>query len=294
MEKNEFAFPKIDPEGFFENVIFTRDDALKMISKRAQLFQLDELFIKKLKMNPEETHRNKVCIDMNHEFFSFCMKKNFSAEKIAIFLNIFDFCIFYGLFKKFTALDINEHILRLLKKHGRHTPPYSIGVFSEKEIKEIVFFANQQSKNFFLYEIALTRFIDYNIFSRESLGVNLPILPLDSGTIIKAEDMVKINGLSMYMEMAEGSEEEAEEEEEEENESPFKLDPELGGDKVNFEEDFAAIPKTDEQIFFEQQVEEHLRRFQDNVQKEISQKEEDVENKLRVSYPKLFPAQKKK
>lgn len=62
MDKNEFSFPEIDPEGLFDKNIFSRDDALKMISKRNTLSSLDELFVKKLKMNPEETHRNKEII----------------------------------------------------------------------------------------------------------------------------------------------------------------------------------------------------------------------------------------
>jgi uncharacterized protein (DUF3820 family) len=296
MEKNDFPFSNIDPEGFFDKAIFSRDDALKMIAKRNNLSKLDDLFVEKLRMNPEETYRNKVCIDMNHEFFHFCMKKNYSAEKIAILLNIFNFCITNGLNKKYTSADINDHVLRLLKKHGKYAIPYTMMFFTEEEIKDIMQFMSFTSKNFFLYEIALTRFIDYNIFSRDPLGVVLPILPLDSGNVIEMEEMVKIAGLSMYMDMVEESEEEEEIEGEDDDngESPFKLEDEDMIRKMSVEEQAHAVPKTDEQLFFEKQVEQHLRKFSAKVDTELNEKEEEVETKLRTSYPKLFPAQKKK
>ncbi len=52
--------------------------------------------------------------------------------------------------------------------------------------------------------------------------------------------------------------------------------------------------KTDEQLFFEEQVNKHIRVFKEGVDSELDEKEEEVETKLRTSYPKLFSGQKKK
>jgi hypothetical protein len=114
-----------------------------------------------------DEQRLNILLDLNQENVRFCLQQQFSAEQLSTFLNVVNEVFRQSLKRKLTPADSYEHIERIFNAHVQQAPPYSLGVFSEAEKVKVFEYAGQLYKFFLMYEISLTKFIDYNIITQE-------------------------------------------------------------------------------------------------------------------------------
>ena len=97
-------------------------------------------------------------------------------------MSIINFIFTFSLKRKLTPNDSFEILEQLVTRHCHQSPPYAEYLFNEKEKSEILLHVRNLYKFFLMYEISLTKFIDYNIISVQPFVPFVPVTDLKEGT----------------------------------------------------------------------------------------------------------------
>ncbi len=185
---------KLNSDSFFYNTTFSREKVLILIDKANNFPEfrsyISTNIIKAEKSDPKFNDlREEIYLDMMGNVYKVGLKLKFCIEKFSTLFSIIDFVFNESLDQKMSPTDGYETLKKILKNHLYQCEPYSIGIFTEKEYQEILKFMRDDFFRYFsLYEINLTKFIDYNIFTENQMEEDWPIgcyEGLDNGEIIE-------------------------------------------------------------------------------------------------------------
>ena len=177
---------KLNSDSFFYNTTYSREKVLIVIEKadNPKEFRsyISTNILKSNKSDPKfNDFREEIYLDVMGNVYKLGLKLKFCIEKFSTLFSIIDFIFNENLDKKMTALDGYEVLKKILKNHLYQCEPYSIGIFTEIEYKEILKFMRDDFFRYFsLYEINLTKFIDYNIFTENPMEEDWPIGQYDA------------------------------------------------------------------------------------------------------------------
>jgi hypothetical protein len=175
--------PEREKRVYFNGMI-SRQDAIEIMQNKANEQSVRKLLSSRLNIEEDirrDEQRLNILLDLNQENIRFCLQNDFSAEQLSTFLNIVNDVFRQSLKKKLTPADSYEHIERCFNLHLQQAPPYSLGVFSEAEKLKVFSYTGQLYKFFLMYEISLTKFIDYNIITQEFANTGLREEDLNGG-----------------------------------------------------------------------------------------------------------------
>ena len=167
-------------------------DFLKEKIRQIRQKYLTEEKVKNKELDDEEEEdetekdemKTEIHVDFNIENLRFCFNRNYSAEKISTFMSIINYVFLISLQKKLTSNVSFEKLENILNKHTRQAPPYAIYVFNEKEKQEILDHVSNFYKFFLMYEISLTKFVDYNIITLDKFVDDIPPPPLSKAAML--------------------------------------------------------------------------------------------------------------
>ena len=191
---------QLNSDSFFYNTTYSREKVLLLIDKA----KTPKEFRSYISTNILKTNRNdhkfnefreEIYMDIIGHVYKLGLKLGFCIEKFSTLFSIIDFIFNENLDQKMTANDGYEMLKKILLRHLDQCEPYSIGIFSEMEYKEILMFMRDDFFRYFsLYEVCLTKFIDYNIFTQKPMEEEWPIgayESLDQGELIEPS-LVKV------------------------------------------------------------------------------------------------------
>jgi hypothetical protein len=92
--------------------------------------------------------------------------------------------------KKLTAADSYEKLEKILDRHTKQAPPYSLLIFSEAQKQKILNHSHNIYKFFLMYEISLTKFVDYNILTHEPFQKMHREPKMETGTLISKQPFI--------------------------------------------------------------------------------------------------------
>lgn len=178
---------KGEPYIFYDQWL-TRDHAIELLKNKSNIETLRDLITIVLHTKQPGFSMNdfkgEILIEFNLENLRFCFHNNFCAEQISTFMSIINFVFTVSLSKKFTASDSFEKLEEILDRHTKQVPPYAIKIFNDEEKEKVLEHSRGIYKFFLMYEISLTKFVDYNIFTIEPF-TNFPDLkPLEEGDFV--------------------------------------------------------------------------------------------------------------
>jgi len=185
---------KLNSDSFFYNTIYSREKVLLLIEKANNPSEfrsyISTNIIKANRNDPKfNEFREEIYLDIIGNVYKLGLKLRFCIEKFSTLFSIIDFVFNENLDQKMTTNDGYEMIKKILSRHLYQCEPYSIGIFTEKEYQEILKFMRDDFFRYFsLYEVSLTKFIDYNIFTQKPLEEDWPIgacESLDQGEMIE-------------------------------------------------------------------------------------------------------------
>ena len=156
-------------EAFYDSWI-KRDEAIFLSQNRHQAEVLREFFVEKLKNDEEienDEFRLQIHIDFNLEVLRFCLNSGFSAEQTSTFLSILNTVFRESLKRKMTTDLSYETLEKIIAQYLFQTPPFSVKIFGHQDRSNILTFVGQLYKFFQMYEISMTKFIDFNIITQE-------------------------------------------------------------------------------------------------------------------------------
>ena len=154
----------------FYNTWLTRKDAIRLLKHKETTENLRIIIIEVLSRKAAidlGDFKSEILIEFSLENLRFCFQKNYCAEQISTFMSIINFVFNVSLKKKMTASDSFEKLEDILARHIKQVPPFSIKIFSLEEKEDILEHVQAIYKFFLMYEISLTKFVDYNIFTVE-------------------------------------------------------------------------------------------------------------------------------
>lgn len=220
---------KLTPDSFFYNTTFPREKVLSLIDKASnpQAFRayISETIIKSDKKDPKYNEfREEIYLKIIGNAFKLGHSLQFSIEKFSALFSILDFVFNESLDQKMSSLDSYAMLKKIISRHLYQCEPYSIGIFNEKEHQEILKFMRDDFFRYFsLYEISLTKFVDYNIFTSSPEEEDWPVgfyCELDQG---ETAEPALVDVLEEYFVeeklKSEGDEEKSEENQQELNEN---------------------------------------------------------------------------
>jgi hypothetical protein len=157
------------PTQFYDSWI-KRDDAIYLMKNKGNSKNLSEFFRNKLAHDEDienDEFRMQIHIDFNLEVLRFCLNNQFSAEQISTFISIINFVFRDSLKKKHTTDYSYEKLENIIDQYLYQTPPFSLGIFNEEDKRKMLSFVAHLYKFFQMYEISMTKFIDFNIITHE-------------------------------------------------------------------------------------------------------------------------------
>ena len=162
-------------EKFYDSWI-RRDEAIYLVQSQKDPQKLKQFFAKKLENNEDienDEFRLQINIDFNLEILRFCLQSDFSAEQISTFLSILNSVFRESLKKKMTTDHSYETLEKMVDHYLFQSPPFTLKLFSHDDKSRILAFVGQLYKFFQMYEISMTKFVDFNIITQD-LFVPLP------------------------------------------------------------------------------------------------------------------------
>lgn len=284
---------KLNSSSFFYNTTFSREKVLILIEKADDLADFRSYISTNInKVNKSDPKfnefREEIYLDMMGNVYKLGLKLKFCIEKFSTLFSIIHFVFNENLDQKMSAHDGYEMLKKILLRHLYQCEPYSIGIFTEKEYQEILKFMRDDFFRYFsLYEISLTKFIDYNMFTQNPMEEDWPIScyeTLDNGEHIEPA-LVKI--LEEYF----PNEEEEEKNTKEENLDKGMMDNEkLKIEIYEKEEKMKQVVMTDEMKKIEKELEEKMLGVRDGIGKRIEVAEKNVKEQMEII---LDPKKKK-
>jgi len=239
---------------------------------------LRDLILKPIKDYTQ--HRKEIILDFFTQLYKFSLEKGFSLEQILIIYNIALYLIINAVEQRVSIFESYEAFQVIIKRHTHNFEPYSKEYFSPEQIQTVSkYFRHTLFKHFTMFEIALTHFVDYNIYTADPIQENWPKLcSLDEGF---ERDPLKTPGLGEYnKEKIEENKEEtkAEPEEEkpvEEEEKPAEEKAKELENKV-LEEVPPPPEKTADDLLLERTIESKIKVLEENMKVKCSKSEEAV------------------
>ena len=163
------------PSCFLNNTFITHQQAEFLLKAFADPPLFSVLVTEHILDISEEPLKNKeVFSDFLREQVRFSIKMNFSIEQVSTFLSI---CLFFfgrGLHKVETEEKQTELLLaQILERHAIHCPPFAEQIFQREHLERILKQLMTIRRNSLLYEMTLTKYVDFNILTKQ----NMPSLP---------------------------------------------------------------------------------------------------------------------
>jgi hypothetical protein len=90
-----------------------------------------------LKIDEEEGFHTEILCDFHYHNYAFCVERGFTIDKISTFLSIMKHTLAEAVEKKLFASDAFDVFKRWLLKHSVERPPWSVGIFTHDDVKEI-------------------------------------------------------------------------------------------------------------------------------------------------------------
>lgn len=180
MQAAEESHDQVD----FYNSWITREDAIAMLMSQNDAATLKAILVKKLANEEEidgDDFRLQIHIDFNLEVFRFCVQSSFSAEQTSTLMSIIRYIFKDSLKHRLPTETSFEKLQECLHAYLRDNPPFMQRVFDQRECAQVQRFACQLYKFFMMYEMSMTKFIDFNIITHEPLAALPPDEPLEAG-----------------------------------------------------------------------------------------------------------------
>lgn len=207
-----------------------RTEAIYLLRHRYNIEELKNFFVEKLSNDGDienDEFKLQIHIDFNLETLRFCLNSNFSAEQTSTFISIINSVFRDSLKKKQTTDASYERLESIFNGYLHQTPPFSMGFFSQSEINAIFGFVTHLFKFFQMYEISMTKFVDFNVYSMEYFPEPIIEEDLALGEEIQSDPMITkwLQPVQLPEELAESVEE-----------NPDNLENDAGGQSNNLGE----------------------------------------------------------
>lgn len=148
----------------------SREDAIHLIKNKESQDKLKEFFIKKLTDEEDiegDPFRLQIHIDFNMEVLRFCFSSDFTAEQTSTTISIINHVFRESLKQKLTTDSSYENLENAIDIYLHDSPPYTMRLFSAADKNKILVFSSHLYKFFQMYEISMTKFVDFNIITQE-------------------------------------------------------------------------------------------------------------------------------
>lgn len=90
-----------------------------------------------LKIDEEDGYRTEILCDFHYHNYAFCVERGFTIDKISTFLSIMKHTLAEAVAQKLLANGAFDVFKRWLLKHSVERPPWSVGIFTHDDVKEI-------------------------------------------------------------------------------------------------------------------------------------------------------------
>lgn len=132
--------------------------------------------LRKIMKFKEDNEKDEILLDFYESFVSFCIKHEFTLEKISCSLSIITNIVQASISNQIPVVTMQESLKSLLKKHSIQRPPYSIQVFSQKDITALeTFLESTYFKHYSLYSYGFTPHKDVIITTEKLSLATFPI-----------------------------------------------------------------------------------------------------------------------
>ena len=155
----------------------TREEAIHLILNRDNQGTLKDFFIAKLKDEEDiegDSFRLQIHIDFNMEVLRFCFTSHFTAEQTSATLSTINHIFRESLKQKLTTDSSYENLETAISQYLHNSPPFTKRLFSAIDKNKMLVFSSHLYKFFQMYEISMTKFVDFNIITQE-LFVPFPV-----------------------------------------------------------------------------------------------------------------------
>lgn len=154
----------------FYNTFYSRELIELLLSKSDNIKDFRECIAIHIFPNEEERDDSKLEIyqDFICELFRFAYERRFCLEKISTLFSIMHHVFNKSLDEKMTGPESFDMCFSIFKRHVAQFEPFSIGIFDEKDLEEIIkYLRNNFYKLYSLYDHNLTKWVDYNIYTHQ-------------------------------------------------------------------------------------------------------------------------------
>lgn len=174
----------------YYNTWIKRDEAIFLIKNRYQAQSLETFFRKKLAGDEDienDEFRMQIHVNFNLEILRFCLNTEFTAEQISTFLAVLNSVFRDSLKKKLTTDTSFENLEKILNLYTNQSPPFSNQIFTQSDKQKALGFVTQLYKFFQMYEISMTKFVDFNIVTQEFFPASPKEHELDTGVALSKQ-----------------------------------------------------------------------------------------------------------
>jgi hypothetical protein len=127
-----------------------------------------------------DSHKEHIIIDFYRDIYKFCLKSEFTVEKISTLLSIMYFIFNYSVGNKKIIKENSCSIFNhIIEYHSINRPPYFYEIFNKKDKCNIITYINKTFyRNYTLYENLFKYNMNMNIYSRDfpKIGEQFPKL----------------------------------------------------------------------------------------------------------------------
>jgi len=268
---------------FFYNKIITRAQAIAL-SKHANdpaSFR-DFVSTKILSEGDDDPERKTIYVDYFINTYKFCCQHHFSAEKVSTLMSIAVYIFNESIEKKLRFSESFELFKSLLSLHEIQREPYFMGVFNATEKSAIIkYFQTTFYKHYTLYDVAMTKTINYRVTMLDKLEAALPRLSsLTDGIEITPQ---RIPQLAMFLPKVEDEEDprlastlEAHVKWRQEEADAHKTE----GEGEEEKEEVFEYTKNEEDLKLEAALGQTLKVFYNKLDTQLKEKSEEMVNKI--------------
>lgn len=173
----------------FYNTRLTRKHALQLNELIQNKTEFCNYCSEAFKLDHYEPVRREIYLDFLYNLYKYCYDLSFSAEKLSTALSIAIYVFNESLEKKMGSTDSYELLEKILKRHISQREPFSYGFFTQEEKKQLLkFLRDSFYRHYVLYEIAMTKFVDYTLQMVDYGHASFPdLISLNEGTEIDPE-----------------------------------------------------------------------------------------------------------
>ena len=175
----------------FHDTYLKRKHVLQLNEKLSDPAAFNELITSLLHLEVHEVKRREIYLDFLQNMYRYCHGLGFSAEKQSTAMSIAIFIFTESLEKKMTSTDSYDLLEKIFSRHISQREPYNYGFFTNEE-RKLLLKALRDSfyRHYVLYEIAMTKFVDYTVQMADHNPKAFPKLPaLSEGTEIDPESI---------------------------------------------------------------------------------------------------------